>query len=254
MSILALVVIALAPSLSFVGRAEEPRPEITRLVADLDVAVKKDGKEDAKAIEIVDRLASMHEKCTPEEREAIAKQVGRALRDPRRRPDKKTHESRLATASARALGSMGDAGAKELVPALALKHFEDNGPLLEDTLAELGRTRSKAAIAPMLELAGDRELHCRRGTARGFAHWGEADGATRKKLFEALFKPMQSLADEARSAGPGTEVAKDIFEGARDVTYDALAALSRDTGTRDIDGWLAWWNDHKNKSWDAKQR
>lgn len=254
MSIAALL-LALIPATLPAAPIEEPRPEITRLVADLDAAVKKDGKEDEQALAIVGRLGGMYEKCSSVERELIVKQVGRALRDPRQRPDKKSFEDKLAMSAALALGSMGDAGAKELAPALALKHFRIDGPLLEETTAQLGRTRSKTAIEPLLEMAGIRSVYCVRGAARGAASWGEADAATRRKLFEALLKPMQSLADEARSgpaggAGPG---AKEIFEGARDATYAALAVLSGNAETRDIDAWQAWWNNNKNKSWEPKK-
>lgn len=254
MSLLA-VLLALVPSLSPAPRGEEPRPEVTRLVIDLDAAVKKDGKEDGPALAMVERLAGMYEKCVPVERELVVKQIGRALRDPRKRPDKKSFENRLAIASAQALGSMGDAGAKELAPALELKHFRIDGMLLEETTAQLGRTRAKIAIEPLLEMAGVRSVHCVRGAARGAVHWGEADGATRKKLFEGLLKPMQSMADEARSGGSGAGYSvKEIFEGARDDVYEALGVLSGGADARDIDAWLAWWNNNKNKSWDPKKR
>ncbi len=256
MSFVALLLALIPPTLP-APRVEEPRPEITRLVTDLDAAVKKDGKEDEQALAIVGRLAGMYEKCSPVERELVVKQVGRALRDPRPRPDKKSFEDKLAMSAALALGSMGDAGAKELAPALALKHFRVDGPLLEETTAQLGRTRSKAAIEPLIEMAGIRSVYCVRGAARGAAHWGEADAATRKKLFEALLKPMQSMADEARSGTAGSGgagiAAKDVFEGARDATYAALAALSGNTEVRDIDAWQAWWNNNKSKSWEPKK-
>ncbi len=241
--------------MSAAPRVQEPRPEVTRLVNDLDAAVKKDGKQDEQALAMVTQLAGMYEKCAPVERELIVKQIGRALRDPRPRPDKKTFEDRLAMASAQALGSMGDAGAKELAPALPLKHFRIDGALLEETTAQLGRTRAKIALEPLLEMVGVRSVYCVRGAARGAVHWGEADGATRKKLFEALLKPMQSLADEARSDSSGAGgVAKEIFEGARDSVYEALGVLSGGAEVRDIDAWLAWWNNNKNKSWDPKKR
>ena len=249
---LLVALLALVPSVSVLGDPE-PRPEIVKLVADLEAAIEKHGKEDGKAIEKVALAGNAYEKCTPKERELIVKQVGRALRDPRARPDKKSYEHRLAIASAKALGSMGDAGAKELAPALALKHVRIDGELTEETTAELGRTRAKAALEPMREMAGTRSVHCIRGAARGAAHWGEADGATRKKLFEGLLKPMQSLADEARSGtGGGDWLAKDIFEGARDSTYAAFEALSGIADPIDIDGWRSWWNNNKNKSWDKK--
>jgi hypothetical protein len=142
------------------------RPEITRLVTDLDAFVKKAGKEDARAIECVTQLGALYEKCNEKERTAIVKEVGRALRDPRRRPDKQSRECRLALASSAAHGSMGDAGAKELVPALDLKHFEINGPLIEEAIAAPGRTRAKAAVEPLLEMAGKRSLSCVRGASR----------------------------------------------------------------------------------------
>ncbi|MCY2959301.1 MAG: hypothetical protein NTY35_03970 [Planctomycetota bacterium] len=251
------MLLALVPSFSAGGPIEDPRPEITHLVTDLDAAVEKNGKGDTQAIEIVGRLAGMYEKCTPAERELVVKQVGRALRDPRPRPDKKSFEDRLAMASAQALGSMGDAGAKELAPALALKHFRIDGPLTEETIAQLGRTRAKQAIDPLLEMAGTRSLYCVRGAARGAAYWGEADGATRKKLFEGLLKPMQSMADEVRSSsvavGGPVIVAKEIFEGAREAAYAAYSELSGVSEARDIDAWLAWWNNNKTKSWDKKK-
>ena len=61
------------------------------------------------------------------------------------------------------------------------------------------------------------------------------------------------MADEARS-GDGGFLAKEIFEGARDSVYEALGVLSGGTEARDIDAWLAWWNNNKNKSWDPKKR
>lgn len=244
--------LAFAPSA--VPAAQAPRPEIAKALADLDAAVDKHGKEDAKAIESVRLLAALYEKCGPEDKADVVAQVGRALRYPRPRPDKKSHEDKLATAAAQALGSMGDAGAKELAPALELKHFRVNGPLTEETTAQLGRTRSKIAVEPLLEMAGTRSVYCVRGAARGMAHWAEGDGATRKKLFEALLKPMQSMADEARAgaAGGAAGLAKDVFEGARDASYEALAVLSGASEPRDIDAWTKWWNGNKQKRWDAK--
>lgn len=234
--------------------AQKPAPEIAKALADLDVAVDAHGKADAKAIETVRLLAALYEKCGPEDKADIAPQIGRALRDPRPRPDKKSYEDKLAMAAAQALGGMGDAGAKELAPALALKHFRINGPLTEETIAALGRTRSKIAVESLLEMAGLRSEFCVRGAARGMASFGDADGSTRKKLFEALLKPMQSLADEARDAtGPAGGLAKAVFEGARDATYAALATLSGTTEPRDIDAWTKWWNDNKQKRWEAKK-
>jgi len=254
MSFLALL-LALVPSMSPDARVEEPRPEVSRLVTGLDAAVKRDGKEDEQALAIVGRLADMYEKCLPVERELIVKQIGRALRDPRQRPDKKSFEHRLAMASAQALGSMGDAGAKELAPALALEQFRVDGALIEETIAQLGRTRAKLATEHLLEMAGFRSVHFVRGAARGALHWGEADGATRKKIFEALLKPMQAMADEARSDGSEAGYsAKQTFEGARDSVYEAFGVLSGGAEVRDIDAWLAWWNNNKNKSWDRKKR
>lgn len=252
---LTALVLALAPSRAVTPVIQEPRPEIAKLLADLDAAVDKHGKEDAKAIESVRLLSALYEKCGPKDRADLVPQIGRALRDPRPRPDKKSHEDKLAIAAARALGGMGDAGAKELAPALELKHFRINGPLIEETIAELGRTHAKAAVEPMLEMAGFRSAWCVRGAARGMVHWADADGATRKKLFEGLLKPMKSMADEARSDASGAGgMAKDTFEGARDASYAALEALSGTSEPVDIDVWLKWWNNHKNERWDAPKK
>jgi hypothetical protein len=231
------------------------RAEVTRIVTQLDEAVKRDGKEDTRAIEYVELLTAMYTRCAPDEREVIAQQIGRALRDPRKPQGKKGPECRLALASAAALGSMGEFGAKELLPALGLRHFEKNEPLLEETIAELGRTQAKEAIQPLMDMARVCSVYCVRGAARGMAHFAGADGATRKKLFEGLMKPMMSLADEVRSTnGPVGYPAKDTFEGARDATYTTLSALSKHTEPLDIDGWQKWWNNDKNARWDEKTR
>lgn len=236
------------------GRAEV-RPEVTRIVTQLDEAVKQDGKEDARAIEYVQLLTAMYVRCSPDEREVIAARIGRALRDPRKPPDKKGPECRLALAAAAALGSMGDFGARELASALSLRHFEKHGPLLEETIAALGRTQSKDAIQPLLDMARVRDVYRVRGAARGLVHFAEADGATRKKLFEGLMKPMKSFADEMRSIdGPVGYPAKDTFEGARDATYTALTALTKYEGDLDIDGWAIWWDANKDANWDAVSR
>lgn len=248
------LLLAIVFAVSTAARAEV-RPEVTRIVTQLDEAVKQDGKEDARAIEYVQLLTAMYPRCATDERKAIAQQIGRALRDPRKPPDKKGPECRLALASAAALGSMGEFGAQELLPALGLRHFEKHGPLLEETIAELGRTQSKDAIKPLMDMARVCSVYCVRGAARGMVHFADADGATRKKLFEGLLKPMVGWADEVRSTdGPVSYAAKDTFEGSRDASYTALAVLSKHVQPLDIDGWQKWWNNNKNARWSEKTR
>lgn len=255
MQLLALLLVLVAA----LARFEEPtapqdaRPDIAALLKQFDALLDTHGKEDERASEVVGTLATEFAKCGPRDQSAIAKAAGRALRDPRPRPERKLHEDRLAMAAAKALGHMGDAGAKELVPALELKQFRVNGPLLEVTTEELGRTRAKIAIGPLLDMANTRSVHCMRGAANGIAHFAESDGATRKKLFEGLMKAMVSLSDEAEATDtPSAYVAKEIFEGARDATYATLKGLT-DASEPDIDAWRKWWNKNKNSSWERKK-
>lgn len=231
----------------------DSRADIAALLKQFDALLDTHGKEDERAAEVTRTLADEFEKCGPRDQSAIAKATGRALRDPRPRPERKLHEDRLAMAAAKALGHMGDLGAKELVPALELKQFRTNDGLLEVTIEELGRTRAKIAIEPLLDMAATRRVACVRGAANGIAHFAEADGSTRKKLFEGLMRSMSSLSDEATATDtPTALVAKEIFEGARDATYSTLKGLT-DATVPDIDAWRTWWNKHKHASWERKK-
>jgi hypothetical protein len=86
------------------------------------------------------------------------------------------------------------------------------------------------------------------------ANFGEADGDARKKLFEGWLKPTQSMADEARSDTTASAgMAKEVFEGSRDLAYAGLGVLSGGADPKDIDAWQTWWNKNKNRRWDLEK-
>lgn len=228
---------------------QDDRPEIAARCKELDEALDTHGKEDARAIELVTKLGTEAAALGPKDKDRIAKLLGRALVDPRKQPEKGKFEDRLARAAAKTLGSLGEQGARELAAGVDAKTVQKNGPLVEEVLAELGRTQAKKAVEVLADNAGVRSVFCVRGAARGMAFFAESDQPTRKKLFEALFKPMMSMADEARGEGTtAAYLAKDVFEGARDASYVAFETLAKHEEP-DIDAWQRWWNKNKAADW-----
>jgi hypothetical protein len=228
---------------------QDDRPEIAARCKELDEALDGHGKHDPHAMELVAKLAGDFATSGPKDKDRIAKLVGRAVGDPRKQPEKGKFDDRLARVAVKALGDMQDLGARELIDALPSKPVQKNGGLLEELLFELGRTQSKRAVDVLVENAEIRSIACLRGASRGLVHFGDADLATRKKIFEGLFKPMASLADEARSdGGAGGYSAKELFEGARDAAYAVLETVAKHEEP-DIDAWQRWWNKNKAADW-----
>jgi hypothetical protein len=237
-----------------VPAVQDERPEIGQVVEALERTLGCDGKRDEEAVRLATSLAEHYPRSGPKDRASIARVLGRALNDPRKKPrGEEPARDRLPREAADALGGMGEHGARELERALAGNAVRANPALHEEALAAFGRTRAKRAIELLIDRAGERDLASLRGAARGLRCFGDAEPATRKRAFEALFRALITLADEARSSSEaGAWIAKDLFEGARADGYAALETLS---GTReaDIDAWQRWWNKNKQRAWEKSK-
>lgn len=225
-------------------------PAIAARIDKLEAHVARKGKEDTEAIARVDELAHDFAAAGPKDRTAIVAAVADAVRSPRRRPDKQTFDDRLAKHGADALGDFGEPGWKGLADLLEDRELRKNLPLLEVLLEASGRTRAKKALPVLIDYVTRRDVPAIRGAARGLAHFADAEGALRKQGFEAAFKTLIYIHDELANEAVNAPSREQYWHDVGEPLVATLAALSKHEEAK-VDGWQRWWNDNKNKDWDA---
>ncbi|MGH7151962.1 MAG: HEAT repeat domain-containing protein, partial [Planctomycetota bacterium] len=206
-------------------------------------------KDDAAAVGVIDKLTQRAKGAGPKDRGKMASGIGscfEAVRVPSE-GQSKMEVFRLYIAAAASLGTMKEDGVKPLLAAMENRKFRHEIELRSALIAEAGKTKSPAAIKPLLDLLDDKDYPIISASAAALANFHEGKEPDRKRIVEQIVKHLESVQGAADQNAPDGE-------GRR--KYDAIApsfmeALVRVTGEeiRQTQGWVKWWNDNKKRKW-----
>lgn len=226
----------------------DKRPEIEKLLDKFDGHIKKEGKEDAEAVAVIDTLLQEFPKSGPKDRAAIVKQLSKSFDQRRRVPEGQAPNNKLYLASAVALGQMGPESVEVLSTWIDNKLHQKDLALQYRLIKSLGQTKDKRGIKQLKGLLENKENALISAAAEALGEFDAADLETRKDVFESLLKILMS-AKGAKDQNAQDNAARDKYDVIGAPIITALGKLSKHD-ERDPDKWQTWWNKNKKNDWD----
>jgi len=258
-TVLALLLVYPAPSTPAPSGSDrlEARPASSELVDELQQELARRAIDEARAKQLVERLAAEFAICGTKDRAPIVRVLERCLAAKEQgKPD-----SELVCHAARALAGM----APESLP--VLERALDNKPLLKDReiartlVLALGKTREKSATKTLLELldGSDDAIVAAAGEALG--EFEGAPLALRKQLFEEVLKTWSEAKDERDSQVQQTLDPNSPHDAAAVRRYEVLEAAFSATlqrlskqEARSVELWQRWFGKNKRADWDDRSK
>jgi HEAT repeat protein len=235
----------------------ELRPAVSSLVDDLQQELARRSVDEARAKQLVEKLAAEFAISGTRERAPIVRVLERCLAAKSQgKPD-----GELVCHAARALAGM----APESLP--VLERALDNKPLLKEKevgrtlVLALGKTRDKSATKTLLELLDDPDETIVAAAGEALGEYEGANLALRKQLFDAALKSLLQAKEEKDSQvqqtldpnSPHDAAALKRYELLETAFGTTLQRLSKQDA-RSAELWLRWWNKNKRADWDDKSK
>ena len=262
-SLFTTTLLSLAPS-SSLGPAPTPwvqdeqegqevadkRPEVAELIDTFKDHIKKKGKEDEQAIEVLDRLYQEFEKSGPKDRASIVKALEGSFKAKRTKElSEGVPDDRLYYASATALGDMAPESVKPLMGLIGHKSHRSNLRLQARLAESLGKTEDVRGVDTLMDLLKNKDGEMQAAGADALGYYSAAEEKVRKEIFKGLLDVMMGLKAE-KDLDPQDIAAQDRWNL---IQGPFLASLKKITGhdENDPEGWQRWWNKNKKADWDA---
>jgi len=226
----------------------DKRPEIKELCKKLADHVKRRGKEDKEAIEVIDTLYEEFKKSGPKDRAAIAKELGKCFKAKRKEIEKGIPDNGLFIACAVALGDMAPESVKILDGLVGHKDHRNDLVLQRKLILSLGKTKDLKTVKTLQELLKHHHPEIQAAGAEALGEYAEADQKLRKQLFEDLLKALMS--QNAKTVNdPLDTLERDRYQTIAGPIFTTLKLISpgNENGP---DAWQRWWNKNKRKDWD----
>lgn len=245
-----------APAGSGSERAEA-QPAIPGLVEDLQQELGRRKIDEARAKQLVEKLAAEFAVCGTRDRAPIVRVLERCLAAKEQgKPD-----AELVCHAARALAGM----APESLP--VLERALDNKVLLKEKevgrtlVLALGKTRDKSAVKTLLALLDSSEDGIVAAAGEALGEYEGANLALRKQLFEETLKAWMQAKDEKDSQvqqtldpnSPHDAAALKRYELLESAFATTLQRLSRQDA-RSVELWQRWFAKNKRVDWDDRTK
>jgi len=227
----------------------DKRPEVKELLARLKEHASKRGKEDQQAIEVLDELTQEFEQSGLKDRAAIAKDIGKTLKQKRQEKDG-VRDNKLYLASATALGLMGPESVKPLEGWIGHKTHRKDLPLQRILILSLGKTQVEKSIDTLIDLLDNKDAIVQAASAEALANYDGSDHKVRKDCFKEVLQALMSVHNSVKA---------DVNDTIAQQRYDVIAAPMITTlqvlsghDERQPDNWQRWWNKNKKRNWDKE--
>ncbi len=258
-TLLALTLALPAPSAPVPAGAErgELRPAVATLVDDLQQELARRAIDEARAKQLVEKLAAEFAVSGTRERAPIVRVLERCLSAKQQgKPD-----GELVCHAARALAGM----APESLP--VLERALDNKILLKEKevgrtlVLALGKTRDKSATKTLLDLLDNPDETIVAAAGETLGEYEGASLALRKQLFDEALKALLRAKEEKDSqvqqtldpSSPHDAAAVKRYELLEAAFGSALQRLSKQDA-RSAEMWQRWWSKNKRADWDDKSK
>ena len=225
----------------------DKRPEVKALIGELKEHVKKRGKEDDQAIEVIGKLAHEFPASGPKDRGTIVKELGNVFKVTRKEVDG-VIDNRLFLETAAALGSMGPESSRVLQSWIGHKTHKKDIDLQVALIRALGKTKDEKAVKFLLDLLSHHEPRIQGAAGSALGNYAHLDQKRRKEIFEEVMQTLTGVYNQMEGN------AQDIIARER---YDVIAAPMTTTlqvlsghDERKPPEWRRWWNKNKKADWD----
>ncbi|MEW6071363.1 MAG: hypothetical protein AB1726_02050 [Planctomycetota bacterium] len=242
-----------APAVQETGEVvPDDRFEVAILLDQLREQAGRLGKEDAAAIQTIDRLRAEFPRSGPHDRSDIATELHRTMRVPRRMARDGTRPRELFLAATRALAEMAPESVEHLVRLIGERNHATDYEVREAILAAVGRTRDARAVEPLLDVLDEFQARLQAAAAGALGEFTNLDQKIRKRIFEDLLKLLAST-HAAQQEDPNGSTINDRWNRIAGPAQSSMRKLSG----AEVDGppaWLHWWNKNKKRDWDDKEQ
>ena len=233
------------------GAKPDARPEVKELVTELGEHLKKKGKEDELALQVLDKVTQEFEKSGPKDRLAIVAAAAATFDE--KRPKELSEgvpDTRIYDAAAVALGYMGPESVQPLIALIDHKNLKKLLATRGNVIRSLGKTKHLDGVKPLRELLQDKDVEIITAAAQALGSYDGAPQDVRKDTFENLLKTLMS-AKGAVDSDPQDMIARDRYQAIAASIITSLGALSGHD-ERAPEDWQRWWNKNKKEDWDKK--
>ena len=226
----------------------DKREDIKAMLEVLKGHAKKRGKEDQEAIQLIDTLNVEFENCGAKDRKAIVKEISGCLKQKRTQSKEGVFDNKLYIASATALGNMGPESAKPLISWIDHKTLRKDVQLQRYLILSLGKTQTKAAIEPLIDLLTHQKAGMQAAAAEALGGLQGLEGKKLKDVFNSILKVITGLKGQV-DGDVNDIIARERYDVIKAPMITALQILSGHD-ERNPDLWQRWWNKNKKKDWD----
>ena len=236
--------------LSFDDDVEDNRPEVKALCEQLLAHTKKRGDEDAKAIQVIDRLYSEFGRSGPKDKKAIVAEITRAMRVRRPTARDGTRMRQMFIAGAEKLGKLAPESVDSLIRLATDRSHKDDHQVRVAFLKALGETKDKKAVKVLTKELDESDARVQAAAAEALGDFSHLDHKNRKAIFEDLLKLLMSAQADYQSDPDGTSSA----ERWRRVPGPCQRSMKKLSGANEgsPNKWQRWWNKNKNRNWDKQ--
>ncbi|MFO1010196.1 MAG: HEAT repeat domain-containing protein [Planctomycetota bacterium] len=226
----------------------DKRPEVEKLVDELDGFIKKEGKADQDAVGTIDKMLQEFPKSGPKDRQAMVKELSKCFEQRRMVPEGQAPNNKLYLASAVALGQMGPESVEVLMTWIDAKTLKKDLAVQHRLILSLGKTKDKKGLKVLKNMLNNKENSLISASAEALGEFATSDLETRKDVFEALLKTVME-AKGFKDTNPDNTTARDKYDVIAAPIITSLGKLSKHE-ERDPEKWQTWWNKNKKADWD----
>ncbi len=230
------------------------RPEVKKLIDELDLHVKKDGKEDSDAVGTIDKLHIEFPKCGPKDRAAVVEALNKVFTARRLEDKTGVRENKIFIAAAVSMRDMAPESPKILMSWINQKDHRKDLALQEKLVQSLGKTKDEEGRKFLLKLLTDKSPRVLAAASEALGEFGEADQKIRKEVFEALLKLLmesKAAADAGSAQQKPDPISSERWNAIAAPIITSLQALSKHE-ENDPQKWQTWWNKNKKADWPQK--
>jgi hypothetical protein len=230
----------------------DERPEVSELIEQLSVHLKKKGKEDEAAVGVLDKLVQEFPKSGPKDRQAIVAAAAGCFDE--KRPKELAEgvpDTRVYDAAAVALGTLGPESVRPLIGLLDHKNLKKLLTTRGSLIRSLGKTEHPDGVKPIRELLKDKDVEIVAAAAQALGSYSKAPEEVRKETFEEVLKALMT-AKAPMDADPNDLIARDRYHAVAASMITTLGALAGHE-ERTPEDWQRWWNKNKKEDWGAAQ-
>ena len=211
------------------------------LLEGLSSFIKK--RNDSNAVGTISEISARFAGFNEKDQKAVVKAVSGALNKKR-----KKNQNELYIAALKALGGMGEEGAKALLKSLKNNNVKKRVPVLAECLFALSVHKNPKHIDTFVGFLKNSEPKVVAAAADSLGVYVDQPEKVRKKVVEELVKSYAGFASLAASRGPREPIFKTRLG---QVERQMLASLTKLTGKKNDDApkWQTWYNKNKKAKW-----